>query len=319
MQNDVPAQARTLAAVRPLLAMARVDGLDLVAVFRCPASGASETVRFRAAPAGASAMNAVLQDTTLYQVRSKVNGLVRGMLGYGAVGRAARKVTDFTLSGGHANAHLSVDDEEKAILGAFRSVEHLFAWSEGRWVHRSVLGERAPTSVERRLFGQAELSSYDREVAARMVVAVAQVHGGITDDERGHLLDIFGDADSLETLLAKPALTAAELAQTSGRPARRAMLTLAWSMALCDEHFDAAEEALLEQFADGLRSSLEERVDVRRDASAWVVEQFLDGALRFGQHDAPSRAALRRLAERIGMPRAQLERAEARYLKERSA
>jgi hypothetical protein len=314
MSAPAPDGRFAFAAIRPLIAMARADGRNLVAVFRCPVTGRSEKALWRSPPVGASAVTAQLTaSSSLYAARNQVNGLVRGLLGYGMLGRMARKASDVVLTGEHPAAQLSVDEEEQGIVGAFRSVADRFTWDGRRWTHA---GERAG-ALAARLTDGPELTPYDRDVTARMVLAVAQVHGGISDDERTHLLDIFGDVGSLEALMARPPLTDAELAETTRGAVRRAMLAATWSMALCDAHFEPAEEALMERFADALGIDVEERVALKREAQVHVVEQFVDRMFAWGGHDAAARAELKGLAERIGMTPGQLERAEARALKKR--
>lgn len=306
--NTVPEAAFALDAIRPLIAMSRVDGRDLHVVFRCPTTNLSEVVHWRPPPVGVSVMTAQLRATsTLFSVRSQVNGLVRGMLGYGAVGRWARQAADATLSGGHRHAQLVAGEEEAALIAAFRSVHRKFEWTGRSWVHRA---EEPRGALEQRASG-TELSGYDRDVAARMVVAIARAHGGVSEEERGHLLDIFDD--SLERLLERPPLTDAELAETTRGASRRTLLSVAWSMALCDEHFDPEERALLERFASALGIGAEERIALQLEAQTFVVEAFLERAVAWGGHDEAARQELRRLADRIGMSRGQLERIEARW------
>lgn len=309
--SDVPPKALQLAAIRPLVAMSRIDGRHLHVVFRCPTTGRSETVHWRSPPTGTSALTAELQATsTLYGVRTQVNGLVRSFLGYGAIARLARQAADVTLAGGHPHAQLTVDEEEQALVSAFRSIQTHFEWTGLSWVHR--LDE--PSRIEQRA-GVDGLTAYDHDVAARMVVAVARAHGGISPEERGHLLEIF--EDSLETLLARPPLTDAELAQTTRGPARRSILGLVWSIALSDERFDPAEEALLERFGRALGLDREERIALQLEAQTFVLDSFLDRALAWGAHDAATRTQFLQLAGRIGVDEAAALRIEARWQRRR--
>ncbi len=313
MEGAAPPEAYTLEAIRPLLAAVRVDGRDLHVVFRCPSSGQFETVHRRAPPCGVSGMTVHMRNTSrLYAVRAEVNGLIRGLLGYGVAGRWARQVADRLLAGEHPYTQLDTEEEEQGVVEAFRSIAHRFRWEGGRWVHR---GERARGRLERRVLQGEGLSPYDRDVAMRMVVEVAQVHGGISDEERSHLLDIFEDAGSLQQLLDRPPLTDAELAETSRGSARRRLLAMAWSMALCDEHFDEAERALLDRYGRALGIPLEEQVAIQLEAQVFVLEQLLERALAWGGHDRASREQLRRLAARIGASPGLVERTEARFLK----
>jgi tellurite resistance protein len=304
-------------SVQPLIAQVASEGRELSVRFTCPASGRSVEAYWKAPSVGVSGLAAAEAHTTLYQVRRQVNGLVRGLLGYGHAGRAARLLADATLAGTHPSTQLSTDEEERGIVAAFRSVSAQFAWIGSRWVHASEVGQD-PDPLRTSIANELALTGWDREVAARMVVAVARAHGGISDEERLHLLDAFdGDVGSLDALSARPPLTAAELQQTTGSK-RLSILKIAWSMALCDEQFDDAEGAVLERFGRQLGLSLEERVEAQRQAQMYVLDQFMEQMLQFGSHDAASRTQLYALAERIGVSEGAVQRAEARFLRRRA-
>ena len=305
-------------AIQPLIDTVAVEGRALSVRFRCPVTGTRVEAHWSAPSIGVSGVVAVQERTALFQVRRQVNGLVRGLLGYGHAGRAARLLADSTLSGEHPDTQLSTDEEERGIVAAFQSVSAQFAWTGTRWVHASEVGQ-TPDGLRASVVNGPALTGWDREVAARMVVAVARAHGGISDEERMHLLDAFGgDVGSLDALSARPALTAAELQQTTGSK-RTTLLKVAWSMALCDERFDAAEGRVVEQFGVRLGVSLEDRVEAQRQAQLFVLDQFMEQMLAFGAHDQVARDQLYALAQRIGVSDGAVQRAEARFLRRRAS
>ncbi len=315
MQPDA-SRAFLFESVQPLIEKVVVQGRELSVRFRCPVTRQRVDAHWKAPSIGVSGVAAAAERTAMFKVRRQVNGLVRGLLGYGHAGRAARLLADSTLSGAHPDTQLSTDEEERGIVAAFRSVSAQFAWTGSKWVHASEVGQQAD-GLQAEVANSPALTGWDRDVAARMVVAVAQAHGGISDDERLHLLDAFdGDVGSLDGLLERPALTSAELKQTTGSK-RETILKVAWSMALCDERFDDAEGRVLEQFGVRLGLSLEERVEAQRQAQMFVLDQFMEQMLAFGEHDATARTQLYDLAERIGVSEGAVQRAEARFMRRR--
>lgn len=303
----------TFEAVQPLIQSVDVDGRALTAVFRCPRTRHVVRAGWSAPPVGVSAAHAMERSTAMYGVRSQVNGMIRGLLGYGHAGRAARTLADSTIGAG---TQLTATEEERGVVDAFRAVAFRFAWVDGAWVHASEVGQEADG-----LDGDEApaLSRYDRLVAARMLVAVATSHGGISDDERLHLTEVLDpEVGSLEGLLRRPPLTRAELAEVGGREVRRTLLEVAWSVALCDAHFDAAERAVLLDFARGLGLDTEACIAVELDAQRLVLDQFLERADTMGGLDVTARQQLHALAARIGVSEGAVDRAEARFLKRRA-
>lgn len=304
-------QRFSLEAVRPLIHSSAVDGRRLHVVFRCPVTSERVESAWQAPPLGVSAQIADERGTVLFQVRRQLNGVVRDVLGYGHLGRLARTASDTALG---SVTTLTTTEEERGLVEAFRRVSDAFRWDGARWIHDSE--GRETTGWTRTVRGEA-LDAYERDVAARMLVAVARAHGGISEAERLHLADVFDGAGSLAGLLERPPLTRAELQQTRA-DVRPVLLAVAWSMALCDEAFDPEEGAVLEQLADQLGLDLEARVDVKRQAQQHVIEAFLERALDWGGHDRAARSELHALATRIGVPRAAVERAEATVLRRRA-
>ena len=296
----------TLAAIRPLVQRSQLDGRSLRVRFVCPVTQIGVDAHWRAQPTGVGAAVADARDTARFAVRSQVDGFVRSVLGFGSLGRLGRQLSDAVLADGTT---LTVDEEEAALIHAFRGASLSFAWVGARWVHHSVLepdAEPRPTLVE-----LPALAPREQQLAARMVVQVARSHGGISDDELLHLGSVLGGGPSVQSLIALPALTAEELAHTD-HASRPALLTLCWSMALCDERFDHREEAVIEALAEGLGVPIEQRVEARRQAQLTVLDAWLEQAFCWGDEDPAALARYSQLAERIGVARGAADRALTR-------
>lgn len=307
----------TLEAIRPLVRASSVDGRGIDVTFACPVTSEQVVTRWASPPVGASAMLSQMRTSPLFQLRKSVNQLIRNSLGFGTIARAARKASDAALGGDHPQVTLSTEEEEKALIEAFRLVSSKFAWVDGRWVHHSVLQQDPEDALPDQL-ARGELTPYDRAIAGRMLIAVAKAHGDIATEERAYLLDVFdGETESLEALLDRPNLSKAELAEVTPGDTRHKIFAMAYAMALCDEDFHAQEAAMLDSFADGFRLDRHGRDHVQRLAQLHLLEQYLERMAKWGKHDRAARSNLYKLAEKVGLSRAVAQRVEARFLKRR--
>lgn len=293
----------TLAALQPLLHQSQVDGRALTVRFRCPQTRVQVPARWEAPPVGVSAAVAEARSTARFRVRTQIDTLVRGMLGFGSLGHLGRQLSDAVLGD---ETSLSVEEEEAGVIEAFRSVAAQFAWIDERWVHCSALPDAQPGLVE-----LPDLAPREQHLAARMLVEVARAHGGISGDELLHLGTLLGGGPSVQSLIALPALTPDELAHTD-HAVRPALLTLAWSMAFCDEHFDHREEAVIEALGEGLGVPIEARVEARRQAQLLLLDTYLEQVFSWGDRDPAALARFHQLAERTGVSRGAAERALTR-------
>ena len=306
-----------LDAIRPLVSHQRVQGRNLMVTFTCPSSGKHVQARY-SAPQDTSVSSAVARQaksSLAYEVRRQVLGLIRSMFGYSAMGSIASSVASSALTAAtmpttRGTQGLTQPQINQGIVEAFHSVSGQFAWVGDRWVHATAAGQlRGP--MEKQLAEAPVASRYDQLVLARMMVEVAGAHDGISPEEEAHLAEaIDPEWGSLASLAQRPPLTRAELAQVTPGTGRDSMLAAVWALALVDEHEAAAERQLLEAYADALDVDAEQ---ARHTAQAFVMDQAVERAFAYGGHDAAAREALVDLGARIGLSRAQVEEAEARY------
>ncbi len=308
-----------LAAIRPLVSHHRVQGRNLMVTFTCPSSGTHVQARYAGPQAsGVTSMVArQAKSSMVYEVRRQVLSMIRTMFGSSsAVGRVATSVASSALtaatmpstqSGPQGLTSAQID---RGFVEAFQSVSGQFAWVGDRWVHSSAAGAlRGP--LQNQLAEAPVDSRYDQLVLARMMVEVAAVHDGITAEEESYLADaIDPEWGSLAALMERPPLTRAELSQVSPGGGRVSMLAAVWALALADEHEAGAERELLEGYAAALDLDAEQ---ARTTAQSYVMDQAVEQVFAFGGHDRSARKALVDLGARIGLSRAEVEVAEARY------
>jgi len=307
-------------AVAPLVSYQRPQGRHLMVTFTCPVSGTHVQSRWTAPQSSGigAAVASQAKSSLVYEVRRQVLVMIRQTMGYSFAGRIATNVASTAMNnlpGTTSGApSLSSSQQQQGLLEAFKAVQGQFVWTGDRWVHRSAAGQ-VQNQMDRQLAKAPVASGYDRLLLARMMVEVAAAHGGIGAEEQGHLQEVLApELGSLESLTSRPPLTGAELAEASPGAVRQTLLSAVWALALCDEHEDQAEFALLTRFADALGV---EPAEARTNAQTFVMDQAFERAFAYGGHDRAARAQLVALGGRIGMTREEVERAEAKYQKRR--
>lgn len=313
------APALTLDTIRPLVAEQRAVGRTLMVTFCCPQSGKRVQARWSAPQQSGvgSAVTSQAKRSAWYAMRRQVNVTLRSVLGHGAMASIATNVVNTAMGSGmtsSASTGLSASEQETGVVEAFKGVAGQFAWVGGAWVHTSAAKDLM-SPFDAQLASHPITSAYDRQVLARMLVEVAGAEGGLDEEERLLLSDLLDASTSLETLVRRPPLTGAELGETTAGGTRVSMLATAWSVALCDEDLADAEVAALDRLADGLSLSAADRKRARDLACGYLIDQVLERVFTWGDHDASAREQLYRAGDKIGMTRAEIEQAEARFQK----
>ena len=192
-------------------------------------------------------------------------------------------------------------------LDSIRTLGHLLGQPE----RAAVVADR----YQRQLAGlEAAVPEDQRPHGLYLTVYSDVLYGGSVGSSYGDMLRYGGVHD----IASRPPLTAAELGSTSQGPVRESLLVLAWAMALVDEEMAAAEKVLLDHFAAGLRMPAARVTVCRKAAQTYILDQAMDRMFAWGGHDEYARAQLYGLAERIGMPVAEAQEAEARHLRRRA-
>lgn len=307
-------------AIAPLVSYQRPQGRHLMVTFTCPVSGTHVQSRWTAPQSTGigAAVASQAKSSLVYEVRRQVLVMIRQTMGYSFAGRMATSVASTAMNnlpGTTSGApSLSGSQQQQGLVEAFKAVAGQFVWAGDRWVHRSAAGQ-VQNQMDQQLSAAPVASGYDRLLLARMMVEVAGAHGGVSPEEQSHLSDVLDpELGSLESLMSRPPLTGAELAEASPGPVRETLLSAVWALALCDEHEDQAEFELLSRYASALGVKPE---GARQLAQSYVMDQAFERAFAYGGHDRAARQQLVSLGQRIGMSRAEVERAEAKYQKRR--
>jgi tellurite resistance protein len=311
--------------VSPLVAEARPSGRSVQVTFRCPVSGTTVSARANAAATAGLADKAgkVVKRSLLWSLRGAVSSLVRGIFGYGILGRLAGDLAYSAVSevtretGGH---DLSESERRNAILAAFETVRNRFVWDRerGAWVSTEAAQERLG-AFQQLLASHPVTHNYDKKVLGRMLVEITHADARVDDDEIAWLTELLGaEGASVADARKRAALSDAELRAVSAGPVRRSLLASAWVVALVDEHFDPREADTLRRWATALGLGARDLAEVQEAAQSYILEEALDRLTEWGGHDAQARQQLLQLAQRIGMTEAEALEAEARHQRRRS-
>jgi len=309
--------------ITPLILNQRIHRRRAEFTFRCPVSG--HEVRANATlpqPTELSGVATQIGRRSLFQaVRGALFSAIHRAFGHGIFGRLIAEVIRSTVQTlERERGDLTAAEIREAAVEAFRGVSRRFVWEPqaGRWIALEAAQELL-SDFDKRLAEAPILHPYDQGVLARMLVEVARSDGRVSGEEAGWLTQYIAASEgSIEGLADRPALTSAELGETTGA-VRENLLMLAWAVALVDESFDAREQALLAALADGLGLPEVARFEAAETARAYVLEQALERMVTWGGHDEHARDELNAMAERIGVARDEAERVEARYLRRRGS
>lgn len=312
----------TYETIFPLLEDVRVHRRTASARFVCRQTGDSVQARFTLPESTgslvASRVGRTVGRSLLWTLRSSIYSLVRSIFGHGLLARIAADLAGSAVHevqrhrGPQGPRDLDEDETEAALVEAFRTVKGRFVWvpGKGQWVATRAAEALMPP-FQRQLTRHPVSHPYDRQVLARMLVELARSDGDVAAAEQDLLTDLI--EGGVEELAARPPLTAAELRTTSAGDARVSLLLTAWTLALVDEQMATPERSLLMAWADGMDLRPAQVVWVRNTAQQHVLDEALERMHTWGGHDSYAREQLYALAERLGMTRAEAEKAEAAF------
>ena len=308
----------TYESIFPLLEDVRLERRTASARFVCRQTGDTVMARFTLPESTGARIARSMGKSLLWSLRSSIYGIIRGVLGHGAMGRmaadlAGSAVTEMQRRQGQADAHTLDDGEARlALVEAFRTVQGRFVWvpAQRQWVSVRAAEALVPP-FQQQLNRHPVSHPYDRQVLARMLVELAQSDGRVAGPEQDLLTEIV--EGGVRELGRRPPLTRAEMGKTSPGDTRTTLLLTAWTLALVDEEMDARERDLLLAWADGLDLRPAQVVWVRSTAQDHVLRSALERMHTWGGHDAYAREQLHALARRLGMTAAQADEAEADF------
>lgn len=311
--------AITYDLLRPLIANEHASGASVSVTFRCPLSGTEVRSSSYMQPGVSSRAKQVVASSVSYSIRSGIASAVRSMVGGGVVGHAVSGAVYAAMpSGSGYRPHsFSDNDRRQAVVDAFQKVQGQFVWDEqhGTFVSAAARREEQP-AFSRQVEKGGPSSGWDQAILARVLAEVIGGDGRVGDDERQWFAAFAGSESSLDSLLQRPPVTAAELQETSPG-ARENLLMLAWAVAYSDTDLDPREVERIHEVSRGLRIPSARSAELAAMAREYVVDQALEAVYANGWPPREHLQWVADLASRVGMDPGTLAQLDARCRKRR--
>jgi uncharacterized tellurite resistance protein B-like protein len=211
----------------------------------------------------------------------------------------------------------SDDEKQAAVVQAFQNVASQFVWDgkNSQWISASAAADLL-TDFAAQLNSAPVAQKYDRGVLSRMLVETAMADGQLAEEEKTFLSGFTSaETGTIDALIDRPPLSAAELAECSSGPVRETMLMIAWGLACTDKDLAEAETRRLSELAHGLQIDEAKAQELRSFAVKFVVDQAVENAYPDGKLDTAAQAEVYLYAEQLGLDRGEAERVEIRYRK----
>ena len=289
----------SFALIRPTIARQETRGAILHVVFHCPASNVEVPAQARLArPSDDTASGPSDRPTSLFGgLRRSLSSLMRSMVGDGA----SQTGSDIPDLASRLAGDFPDQAQNEAALRAFKRVQSQFAWDADRGQFVSAaLFPKLQTEFIRRVQAAPLREHVDQFMLARMLTEIAAADGSIADEEKD-FFDAFAGTSvgSLGDLLLRPRLCDAELQETTPE-IRENLIMLAFAVAYCDEDFDPAEGARINELAAGLSISPIDAEQLESLAKIFVVDQLFDAAYGDGVVHQAHVARVEAVAKRLG-------------------
>ncbi len=300
----------TYEQIQVLIIKQEVDGPNLRCVFQGEDSEKifESSIILRRQNTVANKAKTIVKRNAFYFLRRQVAMTLSTVMGTGYVGRTARSIMYQSMpTGNSANAEFSEADIKAGVVKAFMKVADNFIYNPatGEWKTK-----KEGSLFEQQLRKAPVESGFERDLLARMLVAVAAADGRIAPEERDFLGTFIGpEIGTIDSLMRRTQISPIEFEET-GLQTRDTMLMLSWVMALTDNDLDASEKALLEGFGQKMNVALDRQDELIRWAKYYIIET--------GSANGYSRNELYNIAQGIELSRAEAERCIIRHMKRNS-
>ncbi|MCA9514602.1 MAG: TerB family tellurite resistance protein [Myxococcales bacterium] len=303
--------------IAPLVAQEDVSGRTVSVIFQCPVSGRQVRSSAQVVEDRGKAIGKEMKRSLWRNLRWSMMSTMRSMFGYGLAGHVGAAVADTALSSQDYRHYQPSEAEVKqATVDAFVNVQQQFAWdaSGQRFVSAQVFRE-LQTEFATLVQSQPLDKPWDKNILARMLAEVAAADGHVEDSERDFFHGIMGgEGPSLDELVRKPRLTAAELEETSPE-VRKVMLLVTTAVAMSDEEYSVAEREHLTRLCQGLGLQSADLAKAEQLAADYLVDQALEAAYGDGQLDSAERLKVDVLAAKLHVAPERVQRLDARCRK----
>jgi tellurite resistance protein len=244
--------------------------------------------------------------------RSSVFGRLRGALtnfiykvtGGGLVGNIATMAASETVRQNVSTTSYSRKDQEAAVVDAFKKVEFNFYYDDNS---RKWKIARQFSEFEKRLKSSPITKAYDKKTLARMLLEMSKADGQLEAEEKAFLEGFLSaDTGSLGELMRRSPLSAVECEEVS-KDSKQNCLMIVAAMAISDHDFEVPERQKLIDFGNMMGLAADKQAEALKLAQDYTIELVIREGKELTRDDVYA------FADKIGMDRAEAERAQVRY------
>ncbi len=314
----------TYEAIKPLIVEETPSGDSLLFVFQCPLSGVQVPSQHdfpKPKGAGASAKKTIFRSLLTF-VQTGIKTAGKALFGKSKMGKMATNIAKSSVKAVGKDAIkariFNAKEKRFGAIEAFRAVQGQFLWDGFRsmWLARAEAG-RFISDLQQQVATSGLMEVYDRRVAARVMVEVAEADSRMSPAEEDFLIRFLGaDHHTVGEIMTRPPLTDAELDLLTAGELRVTVLMMAWVMALSDGQLSMSQNQALQTFGMRLGLGPEQINDAAIKARTYMVEEVMRGLyVGVDAYNDATRKKAYAFAGQIGMKRDEAEVAEANFLK----
>lgn len=240
------------------------------------------------------------------RMRSVLMRTIRTAVGGGIAGNTAAMVGNEVVRSKTTGANYSAADKQDAVVEAFERISFNFYFDKEvkEWKIARRLSE-----FERRLKANPVTIAYDKKTLARLLLELAKADGQISVEEKeffqGFLDD---DTGTFAELMRAATLSKVELEEVSAA-AKENVLMIACAVTLSDKSFDESEKTKLFEVAQHMNITDKKRDELLKLAQDFTIENVIQ------ESGIMSRDEIYSFADKLGMDRAEAERAQIKFEK----
>lgn len=238
------------------------------------------------------------------RIRSSLSSLIYKVTGGGLVGNVASMASSETIRQNVSTTSFSRADQEKAIIDAFKKIQHQLYFDEETKAWRIA---RIFSDFERRLKANPIAKAYDKKILARMLIEMSRADGEVEETEREFLNGFLSaETGTLVELMRRPPVSQVECEEITKEGKENVFMIVA-AMAISDHQFEEAEKTKLTYYSEMMGFTETKHLELLRLAQDYTIEAIIREGSEL------SRDEIYQFADKIGMERGEAERAQVRF------
>jgi len=240
------------------------------------------------------------------RMRSTLMRVIRTAVGGGIAGNTASMVGNEVVRTQTSGANYSVSDKQDAVVTAFERIRFNFFFDQEDKAWKIA---RRLSAFEKCLKAAPLTTPYDKKTLARLLLELAKADGQIAAEEKEFFQEFLDeDTGTFAELMRAAMLSKVELEEVS-REGKENIFMIACAVTLADRSFDESEKTKLFEVAAMMMIAEARRNELLKMAQDYTIETAIQTS------GVMSREEIYTFADKIGMDKAEAERAQIKYEK----